>query len=111
MKKFFCFINFDRLRRAATLYVTFFKIALLVVGGGYAIIAAAQEEFVTRRRWITDDEMLDVITVTQTVPGIIACNSAVCIGWRIAGVVGALAAALGAITPSVAIIALIAAGM
>ncbi|MDD3886767.1 MAG: chromate transporter, partial [Victivallaceae bacterium] len=45
------------------------------------------------------------------VPGIIACNSAVCIGWRIAGVVGALAAALGAITPSVAIIALIVAGM
>lgn len=93
------------------IFWSFIKITSLVVGGGYAIIAAAQQEFVERRKWLTDDDVLEMITITQTVPGILACNAAVYIGWRLAGLSGAIAGLLGAVLPSLTIITLIAAGM
>ncbi|MBS1370219.1 MAG: chromate transporter [Lentisphaeria bacterium] len=93
------------------LFWSYIRITSLVIGGGYAIIAAAQEEFVRRRGWLTDDDVLEMITVTQTVPGILACNSAVYIGWRINGFAGAFAALLGSILPSLVIIIGIAAAI
>ncbi len=99
------------LKRNWILFWSFFKITSLVIGGGYAIIAAAQEEFVTRRRWLTEDDVLEMVTITQTVPGILACNSAIYIGWRIGGYAGAFAALAGSVLPSLIIIMLIAAGV
>ena len=98
-------------KRDLSLFWAYFKIAALVVGGGYAILAAARREFVTRKEWLTEDEMVDMMTVTQTVPGIIACNTAAYIGWKIDGVRGAASAVLGAVCPSFLIILLIASGM
>ena len=97
--------------RSWVLFWSYIKITSLVIGGGYAIIAAAQEEFVHRRCWLTDDDVLEMITITQTVPGILACNSAIYIGWRINGLRGAFAALLGAILPSLVIIICIAAAI
>ena len=71
------------LKRNWILFWSYIKITSLVLGGGYAIIAAAQEEFVRRRGWLTDDDGVEMITITQTVPGILACNSAIYVGWRI----------------------------
>ena len=98
-------------KRDAALFWAYFKIAALVVGGGYAILAAAQREFVTRRQWLTEDDVVEMVTITQTVPGIIACNTAAYIGWKIDGWRGAVSAVLGAIFPSFVIILLIATGM
>lgn len=98
-------------KRSAILFWAFFKITSLVIGGGYAIIAAAQEEFVSRRKWLSEDDVIEMITITQTVPGILACNSAIYIGWRVAGFTGAVAGLLGSAVPSVIIIVCIAAGM
>lgn len=92
------------LERNWILFYSYLKITSLVIGGGYAIIAAAQEEFVRRRGWLTDDDVLDMITVIQTVPGILACNSAIYIGWRLGGACGALSALAGSILPSLIII-------
>lgn len=97
-------------KRDAILFWSFFKISTVVIGGGYAIIAAAREDFI-RRRWITEDEFIELVTVTQTVPGILAGNTAVCMGWKVDRWRGAAAALLGAIVPSVVIIVAIAAGM
>lgn len=97
--------------RSWVLFWSYIKITSLVIGGGYAIIAAAQEEFVRRRGWLTDDDVLEMITITQTVPGILACNSAIYIGWRINGLRGAFAALLGSILPSLVIIICIAAAI
>lgn len=97
--------------RSLVIFWSFFKISTLVIGGGYAIIAAAQLEFVEKRKWLTDDDVLEMITITQTVPGILACNAAIYIGWRLAGLRGAIGGLLGAALPSVMIITLIAAGM
>jgi len=93
------------------LFLSYIRITSLVLGGGYAIIAAAQEEFVRRRGWLTEEDVLEMITVTQTVPGILACNSAVYVGWKLAGLPGAVAALLGAVLPSLVIIVAIAAAI
>ena len=99
----------SRWRIGWVLFWSYIRITSLVLGGGYAIIAAAQEEFVRRRKWLTEDDVLEMITVTQTVPGILACNSAVYVGWKLGRVPGAVAALLGAIIPSLVIIIVIAA--
>lgn len=103
--------SLSTLRVCAVLFWSYVRITSLVLGGGYAIIAAAQEEFVRRRRWLDDDDMLEMMTVTQTVPGILACNSAVYVGWRLGGVPGAVSALIGAILPSLVVIMAIAAGI
>lgn len=103
--------NLSRWRIGWVLFWSYIRITSLVLGGGYAIIAAAQEEFVRRRKWLTEDDVLEMITVTQTVPGILACNSAVYVGWKLGGLIGAVAALLGAIIPSLVIIIAIAAIM
>ena len=68
------------LKRNWILFWSFIKITSLVIGGGYAIIAAAQDDFVTRRKWLTEDDVLEMITITQTVPAILSCNAAIYIG-------------------------------
>lgn len=90
------------------LFFTFAKIAALVVGGGLAMLPVIEEAFSVKKKLITKDEILDMVTLTQTVPGIIAANSAVYIGMKVAGFLGALCALIGAIFPSFAVILVIA---
>ena len=90
------------------LFTTFFKIALFVVGGGLAMLPVIEATFV-RRGLLKNEETLDMVVLTQTVPGLVAANSAVFVGTKIAGFWGAAAALAGAVLPSVLIIILIAA--
>ena len=90
------------------LFWGFFKIAALVVGGGYAIVPAAEAEFVHKRKLIDEVELLDMMAIIQSLPGIIAGNAALYIGYHVAGIPGALCALLGVATPSTVIIMLIA---
>ncbi len=90
------------------LFFTFARIATLVVGGGYAILPVVEESFSKKNKWLTSEELLDMMGLVQTVPGIIACNSAIYVGRRIAGLGGILAAAFGVCLPSVLIILMIA---
>lgn len=94
-----------------TLFLAFLKIASITVGGGYAILAAAREEFTCRRRWLSDDDFSKMMTIIITVPGLLAINSAIYLGWKLHRFPGALAAAFGALLPSVTVIMLIAAGL
>ena len=100
--------NTSTLTRCRILFWGFFKIAALVVGGGYAIVPAAENEFIHRKKLLTEDELLDMMAIIQSLPGIIAGNAALYIGYRAAGVWGALAALIGVATPSTLIILLIA---
>lgn len=90
------------------LFFTFAKIATLVVGGGYAILPVVEETFSKKNNWLTSEELLDMMGLVQTVPGIIACNSAIYVGRKVAGFGGILAAAFGVCLPSVLIILCIA---
>lgn len=95
-------------KRLWLLFFIFAKIAAFVVGGGYVILPMVEQELVQRRKWIKPEEFVDMTAVVQTIPGIIAGNSAIYLGYRVAGMRGALAALIGVATPSVIIITVIA---
>ena len=87
---------------------TFFKIGIFTLGGGYAMIPLIEEEVVNRHRWVSKDEMLDLIAVAQSCPGVFAINTAIFIGYKLNKVRGALATTLGTALPSFIIILAIA---
>ena len=89
------------------LFLTFSKIGLFTFGGGYAMISMIEYNCVERKKWITHDEMMDVTVIAESTPGPIAINCATFTGYKKAGFTGALAATLGMIVPSFAIIYLI----
>lgn len=91
------------------LFWCFFRIGALTFGGGYSMLPMVQKEAIERKGWITEEEMLDYYAVAQSLPGVIAVNTALFIGNKIKGWRGGLAAALGVVTPSLIIIMLIAA--
>lgn len=100
----------SRGRLLAALFWEFFKIALFVVGGGYAIIAVADNVFGRRLKWLGEGEILDHLPVFQMIPGIIAGNTAVYTGLKLAGRLGAVVSLLGVALPSVAIFTAISCG-
>ena len=91
------------------LFLTFARIGGFTFGGGYAMLPMLQKEVVEARHWATEDELMDYYAIGQCTPGIIAVNTATFIGYKTAGIPGAVFATLGIITPSVIIITIIAA--
>lgn len=89
-------------------FKTFFKIGLFTLGGGYAMIPIIQEEVVERHKWIEKEQMLDLIAIAQSCPGVFAINISTFVGYKIGKVKGALCTTLGAALPSFLIILLIA---
>lgn len=89
------------------LFAVFFKIGLFTFGGGYAMIPIIEREAAEKRAWIKNEELLDLIAVSESTPGPIAINSATFIGYRIAGIAGSACATLGVTLPSFIIILLI----
>ena len=91
-----------------SLFWTYIKIGTFTLGGGYAMLPLIQREVVDNHHWLDEDEFLDMIALAQAAPGLIAVNSAVFIGHRLAGWKGVLACVLGAVLPSFCILLLIA---
>ncbi|MBQ8948387.1 MAG: chromate transporter [Prevotella sp.] len=89
-------------------FKTFFKIGIFTLGGGYAMIPLIEEEVVNRKQWVSKEEMLDLIAIAQSCPGIFAVNIAIFIGYKLRRVKGAIATALGTVLPSFLIILAIA---
>lgn len=95
--------------RLWTLFSVFFKISAVSVGGGLTMLPLMSKEFAEDRDWVTAEEMVDVVAIVQSVPGIIAVNMAILIGQRAAGFAGVLAASFGVVLPPVIVIIAIAA--
>ena len=85
------------------LFWEWFKIALFVVGGGYAIIVVADEVFGRRLKWIEEGELLEHLPIISSIPGLIAGNSAIYVGLKTCGRIGALVALAGVALPSLMI--------
>lgn len=83
------------------------KIGAFTFGGGYAMIPLIQKEVVEKRKWIADEEILEIIAIAESTPGPIAINAATFTGYKIAGFWGALGATTGVVLPSFLIIAVI----
>lgn len=89
------------------LFTTFFKIGAFTFGGGYAMIPLMQRETVEKNKWVSDDDVLDVIAIAESTPGPIAINAATFIGYKTAGFWGAFFATSGVVLPSFIIILIV----
>ncbi|MDR1891777.1 MAG: chromate transporter [Oscillospiraceae bacterium] len=86
------------------LFWTSFSISALTFGGGYVIVSLLRKQFVDKHGWMTDDEMLDILAISQSCPGVIAVNATFMAGYRLRGAAGAAAAVIGCIIPPFGII-------
>lgn len=91
-------------RILSDLLLTFMKIGAFTFGGGYAMIALMEDLCVERMRWITHDDMMNVIVIAESTPGPIAINCATFVGYRQGGYAGAVTATLGIVLPSFCIL-------
>ena len=89
-------------------FKTFFKIGAFTLGGGYAMISIIQNEVVVKKKWIPEDQFVDLIAVAQSCPGVLAANISVFVGYKMRKTPGAICTCLGAILPSFLIILCIA---
>jgi len=86
------------------LFGVFFKIGLFTFGGGYAMISVIEREVVDKRNWCSREDIMDMVVIAESTPGVIAVNSATFVGYKTAGVLGAIIATIGVTLPSFLII-------
>ncbi|MBU5439909.1 chromate transporter [Tissierella sp. MSJ-40] len=90
------------------LFLTFFKIGLVAFGGGYSMIPLIEKEMVDKRKWIEEEEVLDIFALSESIPGSLSINNSILIGKRVGSILGAIAAMIGTILPSFIIIIIVA---
>ena len=98
----------DKIKNLLNLYFSFAKIGTFTIGGGLAMMPMMQAELIEKRKWITDEELIDYYAVGQSTPGIVAVNVATFVGYKQMGIIGGIFATLGMVTPSLVIIMILA---
>lgn len=97
----------EKIKGMFRLFFTYLKIGLFTFGGGYAMIALIEDEIVTKRGWLTKEELTDIVTIAESTPGPIAVNCSTYVGYKMFGVWGSLLATTAVVIPSFVIIFLI----
>lgn len=95
------------MQRTLELFWTFFKIGFFTFGGGLAMLPFIENEFVSKKKWVTPDEMTEMVALAQSFPGVIAINVSILIGHHVARLKGSIAAIIGTILPALLSIVLI----
>lgn len=90
------------------IFITFAKIGAFTIGGGYAMLPLIQKEVVEKKKWVNSTDFLDMLAISQSLPGVFAVNISILIGNKLKGNAGSIVATLGSILPSFVIILLIA---
>lgn len=89
------------------IFKTFFKVGTLLLGGGYVILPLLQSELVDKKHWLSDEELTEYYVLGQSIPGIIAANVSIFVGYSLRKTAGAIVAITGIVAPAfVAIIIL-----
>ncbi|CUH92865.1 putative membrane protein [Herbinix luporum] len=83
------------------LFTSTFYLSAFTFGGGFVIIPLMKKKFVDDLQWIKEDEMLNLAAIAQSSPGAVAVNAAILLGYRVAGILGALVTILGTILPPI----------
>ena len=96
------------MRELVRIFWSFFKIGTFTIGGGYAMIPLMEKELVDRRGWLSQEEFLDTLALSQAMPGVFAANMATSVGMKRRGVLGAVSAIVGNILMPVLMILLLA---
>ncbi|PZD97459.1 chromate transporter [Paenibacillus sambharensis] len=86
------------------LFWVFFRIGPSTFGGGYAMIPAIERELVANKKWIDEKELADMLSIAGAAPGGVGVNAAAFVGYRKAGVAGAIAAVAGMTMPTFLIV-------
>lgn len=89
------------------LFISTLYLSAFTFGGGYVIVTLMKKKFVDEYHWIREDEMLDLVAIAQSSPGAIAVNGAIVVGYKLAGMLGAVTAIIATIIPPFLIISLI----
>ena len=90
------------------IYKTFFKVGTLLLGVGYVILPLLQSELIEKRNWIDNEELCEFYALSQSIPGLIAANVSIFVGYKLKRTYGALAAISGMVTPAFLCIVLLA---
>lgn len=90
------------------IFKTFFKVGTMLLGGGYVILPLLQSELVERKGWISDEDLCEYFALGQSIPGIIAANVSIFVGYKLKRTAGALAAISGIVLPAFLAIVIIA---
>lgn len=88
------------MKKLFELFMVFFKIGAFTLGGGYAMVPLIQEDICKRKGWVTDEEFLDIIAIAQSLPGVLAINTAALVGYKLFKIPGVLVSVLGSALPS-----------
>ena len=96
-----------REHRALTLFLYFFKVGFYTFGGGWSIVAQIQKEYVERRKWITEEELLDITSVGRSLPGLMIGNVSYLFGYHAAGFPGAILSVIGISLPSLIVLTIV----
>lgn len=95
------------LKNLLGLFITFFKVGALTFGGGYAMIPIIQKEIVEKRKWLNENDILEILAISESTPGPISVNAATYVGYKVAGFWGSFLSTLALILPSFIIISII----
>ena len=97
------------MRKYLKIFLTFARIGVFTFGGGYSMLPMFQRDLVEKNGWLTPEELTDYFAVSQCLPGFIAVNTSIFVGYKRSGRLGGITAALGMVFPSIVIILIIAA--
>lgn len=90
-----------------TLFISSFMLSAFTFGGGYVIVPLLKKKYVNELKWINEDEMLDLVSIAQSSPGALTINASILVGYKVAGLKGALITVCGAALPPLIIITII----
>ena len=99
--------SLPRWKMALLIFVYFIKIGTFTFGSGWSILVQMEQEFVDKRHWITKAELLDLLAVGKSLPGIMITNITMLFGYQMAGVAGGILAVLGIALPAVVVLSLV----
>ena len=94
----------NKMNKYRTLFLSALQLSTFTFGGGFVIIPLMRKKFVEKLHWIDEQEMMDYTAIAQSSPGAIAVNAAILVGYRVAGIAGALITVLGTVLPPLVIL-------
>ncbi len=97
----------EKVANSIKVFLSFFKLGLFSFGGGATTVSLLEGELIERRKWITKEELVDMLAIAESTPGPIAINMATYVGFKRSGVLGSIFATLGIVLPSFIIIFII----
>ena len=96
-----------KIKLVLEVFFNFFRISLFTIGGGAVMIPLVMDTVVKKKKWMTQEEVVDAVAICQSLPGTIIVNNSIFIGRKVAGLPGAIAAFFGVVLPSYACIIIV----